>query len=37
MPQNMEELIEAIADQILAAFPDQQISDIKEMAAFLPG
>ena len=37
MPQNMEDLNKAIADQIRAAFPDQQIDDIKKLAAFFPG
>ena len=37
MPQNMDESNMAIADQIRAAFPDQQIGDIKKLADFLPG
>ena len=37
MLQNMGELNKAIADQIRAAFPDQQIGDIKKLAAFFPG
>ena len=36
MLQNMDELNKAIADQIRAAFPDQQIGDIKKLADFFP-
>ena len=37
MPQNVDELNKAIADRIRAAFPDQQIGDIKKLADFFPG
>ena len=37
MHQNVDELNKAIADQIRAAFPDQQIGNIKKLADFFPG
>ena len=37
MPQTRDELNQAIAEQIWAAFPDKQIKDIGKLSKFFPG